>query len=673
MKYTIIIIYISLMLFANATLSQSLHLQCIQVNDSADAVLFWNAINIPDTYQFKIYTALNINGPYQLIDSTNITKSTYIHKNAKANLQQNFYYIQAQSIDSNKTLPTYTSDTSQNIRLIIDNQTTGIAFLHWHYPIKFSINDSFLITRSTNNIWEVIGKIPLTTFNDTITFCEKKAYYQVYYNNGGNCDYISNQAHDFLTDLTPPATARLDTVSINLANGKTELGWERSTSKDAYAYIIYLKDDIWITIDTLYGAETTFYCDEIHSANYLPQQYCIATLDTCLNASPLGEAHNTLLLISTTFKCDSIIRLQWNNYLNMPNEVDSFRIYAAANNDDFKQIASVKRNVLTYDYKHADINNNYKFYVQAYNQSNKYTSTSNIVYVSFTKTISDGSVLMRYVTVKEDNHLEIAAYINDSILFNNVILYKSVDSGKTFTYFDKQAKLTEKETYLFSDHQVNIHTNIYYYFFKLTDECDIEHVSSDTANNIVLREVESDFQSNSIIWNEYKGFPNNLDAYDIYRKTQIQSQFSLISSKLDETLNYSESIFNLAEEGNTFYYKIIAVPNNQFMFADESISNLLKIHKKDTLYIPNAFFPKSEIEVNQIFKPVCIFVDADSFEFHIYNRWGSKIFSTTNIEQGWDGTYKGKDAPQGVYTYYIQYKVSDYHTRIAKGTFVLLR
>ncbi|HOF16408.1 MAG TPA: gliding motility-associated C-terminal domain-containing protein [Bacteroidales bacterium] len=57
----------------------------------------------------------------------------------------------------------------------------------------------------------------------------------------------------------------------------------------------------------------------------------------------------------------------------------------------------------------------------------------------------------------------------------------------------------------------------------------------------------------------------------------------------------------------------------------------------------------------------------------MYNRWGSKIFSTTDIHQGWDGRYKGKEVPQGVYTYYIQYKLNDNHTKVVRGTFVLLR
>jgi gliding motility-associated-like protein len=33
----------------------------------------------------------------------------------------------------------------------------------------------------------------------------------------------------------------------------------------------------------------------------------------------------------------------------------------------------------------------------------------------------------------------------------------------------------------------------------------------------------------------------------------------------------------------------------------------------------------------------------------IYNRWGEKVFETTNINEGWDGKYKGSVCMEGNY------------------------
>ena len=42
----------------------------------------------------------------------------------------------------------------------------------------------------------------------------------------------------------------------------------------------------------------------------------------------------------------------------------------------------------------------------------------------------------------------------------------------------------------------------------------------------------------------------------------------------------------------------------------------------------------------------------------IYTRWGESIYSTTNIEEEWNGKYNnsGEECQLGVYVYYIEVK-----------------
>ena len=42
--------------------------------------------------------------------------------------------------------------------------------------------------------------------------------------------------------------------------------------------------------------------------------------------------------------------------------------------------------------------------------------------------------------------------------------------------------------------------------------------------------------------------------------------------------------------------------------------------------------------------------------FQIYNRWGEIVFETTDLEKGWDGTFKGKPQNSDVYTYKVKVK-----------------
>lgn len=66
------------------------------------------------------------------------------------------------------------------------------------------------------------------------------------------------------------------------------------------------------------------------------------------------------------------------------------------------------------------------------------------------------------------------------------------------------------------------------------------------------------------------------------------------------------------------------------------------------LELPNAFTPG-----NGTFRVIRRGI-ADLKLFAIYNRWGTKVFETKDINEGWDGTYKGEMQPVGVYVYTVE-------------------
>jgi gliding motility-associated-like protein len=91
-------------------------------------------------------------------------------------------------------------------------------------------------------------------------------------------------------------------------------------------------------------------------------------------------------------------------------------------------------------------------------------------------------------------------------------------------------------------------------------------------------------------------------------------------------------------------------------------------------YIPNAFTPDGDT-YNETFQPV--FTSGfDPYDYHLilFNRWGETIFESFNAEIGWDGTYKGKNVPDGVYTWTVQFGelLSD-RKIIDRGTVTLVR
>ena len=66
---------------------------------------------------------------------------------------------------------------------------------------------------------------------------------------------------------------------------------------------------------------------------------------------------------------------------------------------------------------------------------------------------------------------------------------------------------------------------------------------------------------------------------------------------------------------------------------------------------PNVFTPDGD-NTNEVF--YVVYHSVKTFKMTIVNRWGRKVFSTTNPKDGWDGKINGKKAAEGVYFYYIE-------------------
>lgn len=77
------------------------------------------------------------------------------------------------------------------------------------------------------------------------------------------------------------------------------------------------------------------------------------------------------------------------------------------------------------------------------------------------------------------------------------------------------------------------------------------------------------------------------------------------------------------------------------------------------LFVPTAFSPDGQGDLeNETLKirgnPACI----TDLNFVIFDRWGEKVFETSDPTQAWDGTYKGKALDAAVFVYYLKASVS---------------
>ncbi len=85
--------------------------------------------------------------------------------------------------------------------------------------------------------------------------------------------------------------------------------------------------------------------------------------------------------------------------------------------------------------------------------------------------------------------------------------------------------------------------------------------------------------------------------------------------------------------------------------------------------LPSAFTPNGDGE-NDVF--IIRGGPFDEVDFKVYNNWGQLIFTSNDVNVGWDGTFNGEDAPLGVYTWTFTVVINE--TTITKeGDVTLMR
>jgi gliding motility-associated-like protein len=89
-----------------------------------------------------------------------------------------------------------------------------------------------------------------------------------------------------------------------------------------------------------------------------------------------------------------------------------------------------------------------------------------------------------------------------------------------------------------------------------------------------------------------------------------------------------------------------------------------------TFYMPNAFTPDGD-GLNDIFKPEGTFVK--DIQWMIFNRWGEMIFESKDLNKGWDGFFKGREAQNDVYTWVATVRTFDNQIIRKEGMVKLLR
>jgi gliding motility-associated-like protein len=127
--------------------------------------------------------------------------------------------------------------------------------------------------------------------------------------------------------------------------------------------------------------------------------------------------------------------------------------------------------------------------------------------------------------------------------------------------------------------------------------------------------------------------------------------------------------FSYGKDTATYDVRLIAISDKG---CRDTIVRKVQIGPDIIVFVPNAFTPDASGPTgNDRF--TAYVQNYKTFRMTVYNRWGEKLYETTDASAGWDGKANGVLCQQEVYSYLIE--VTSFEDKLYKftGTLTLLR
>ncbi|MBO6517007.1 MAG: PKD domain-containing protein [Bacteroidia bacterium] len=467
-------------------------------------------------------------------------------------------------------------------------------------------------------------------------------------------------------DTVPPLPTSMLRVSVT-NNGQYLVDYKPSTIKDFKSYLIYHNDGLVGEVD---DRDQTRYL--VNGVNTLHNVYCakVAVRNACgLISEQLIDSNDCTVEVSAKGEVNQS-RLNWNHYYGW-QDVETYYVYREedGNPGNFLLLDSVPGNTLEY----VDTNilcyrtHRYKILAKEY-QGNGQVSWSDTCEATpiYINSLPPNELVRATVQHDEYVRIEWLPTPYSKMPIDHYVLEKSFD-GVDYRYL---SSTSSQDDLVAEDRLVEVDSQSYYYRVRAVDVCKDESPYSNLAKTILLKADTGKFQRPYLTWSTYKGWDVGVDKYEIQRKEEDGSFFSLgYTDSGDDTTYYDRK--TALNERPHFCYRVIG---HKVTEANEdqivSISNEDCIDVHSWLYVPNAFSPNGD-GLNDYFLTPGWYIK--EYHISIYTRWGEKIFESESMYRNWHGDYKGEIVENEAYLYIIETIGIDGIKRNYKGTVTVLR
>lgn len=198
------------------------------------------------------------------------------------------------------------------------------------------------------------------------------------------------------------------------------------------------------------------------------------------------------------------------------------------------------------------------------------------------------------------------------------------------------------------------------YFLSATDQHGCSSLETDTVAVHVTPPPKLFAGNDTAI---IAGVPFQLQAVDVNNSGFIAYYWSPAGG-----LNFTTTAVPLATIDRQTKYIVTASTPEGCAGTDDIV---LKPYAGPAIYVPGAFTPNGD-GLNDVAKVITVGIKSLLY-FSIYDRWGHRMFTTSQAEQGWNGTLNGIIQSTGAYIWMVAGIDTSQRLIERKGTLVLLR
>lgn len=665
-------------------------IRCVDVTTAGGVLITWQIPPDP-MHQFQnyaVYTSPAFGGPYtqQAIISSYNTNSYNCTGIINANTQPYFIYV---NVTTATNITVFAQDTVHTLFLspIAGGSVAQLIWKNFITPMPSGEGASYNILREyPQGNWTVIGTQPMNpnysgnyNYNDTISVCNDTLSYRIeLYDSVLHCISVSNVRGGHFQDKNKPSAPDVDSVSVlNTNPAQVLMGISPAYSQDVKCFMIYTYvNSTYNLVDSICNYNhNALYSTTILDPNQGPVSISTISQDSCAleqSVFPDNLQHTIYTHASYDF-CKKRSVISWTKYDNMTTGVKYYEVFYSLNGGTPQHLGDTT--ATTFYQNNLISGATYCYYVRAHSNGKKTngkdtaSSTSNIFCLTTANPPLPTLAYLSNVSVNAQQTVDISWYVNGLDPIGGFNLYRSTTKHGTYSLIKNATFTRGNSNYSYTDTDVNTNSNEYFYYVVVLDSvCFLPAKQTDTSNSIVLTANATPNLTATLNWNAYAKYAGNVTAYNIYRSIDGVFSSSPIQTVGAGTTVFVDDLSPYADKEGMFVYYVEAVEGtgDSYGFTEKSTSNYDTVYVDANLFIPNSFVVHG---VNKVFLPIGAFMDNADYKLSIYDRWGQKIYETTDPNAGWDGT----NHPEAVYAYTVQYKTSLGEYRERKGTVTLIR